>query len=63
MTTKVATTWNPQPLGFGYENTSIPLPLVTETGAKLVTELAKVLTTGSVTFAGKSLTTWSDTGA
>lgn len=63
MTTKIPSTYNPQPLGYGYVTTTAALSLKTETSATLKTETNAVLLTGVVQIVGKSITNWSDTGA
>lgn len=63
MTLKTATTWNPQPLGFGYVTQVTAASLKTETSATLKTETSAVLMTGTQSITGKFPTTWTDTGA
>jgi len=72
MTLKNATTWIPQPMGFGYvTNSGAKVNLTTDkiinTGAALTTDkiinTGATLTTGTISVVGKYATIWANTGS
>jgi hypothetical protein len=63
MTTKIPTSWIPQPVGYGYVNTVAAANLTTQLGVTLTTQLGAKLQTGTNQVVGKYTTIWSDTGA
>jgi hypothetical protein len=63
MTTKTATSWIPQPFGFGYvTQTGTIVDLTTQAGVKLTTQLLVPLSTNTELVVGKFATKWAGTG-
>ena len=61
---KNPTSWIPQPMGFGYvSKTGVAVPLSTQGGITLTTNLGVVLTTWIISVTGKYPTTWTGSGA